>query len=444
MRRHRSAASIDESRFSGCVERVAHRTISGWACDTHHPEGTVFLGFQVNGVDAGVDAADHYRMYVGSEVGGGALIGFDFTVPETVGEIHSVRVFFLETGSELSQSSELYIDEKKNRPLPAEWRSADRLRFPSFFLLGAAKSATTSLHAYLGQHPEICMAEPKEPIYFEAEFERGPAYYFNRYFSHWAGEPIVGESRVRNLYLPSVPRRLFDYNPNAKLLAILRNPVERVISHWWHWYSRGEETLPLAEAVAADLRRIEAGYHFETTRELDLHKRSLQKQSYILSTKNWVSRELALAPEISPSVFRTYVDAGYYHEQLSRYLALFPREHLKVVLLEDLMRDPKAVVLDVCDFLGANRELAKGISFSPLNRSDSDMWNYLDKPTISQLVEHYQPHNRNLETLLGRSLEHWNRPFPKRMGALEHTPRAAGTGVTGTAAAPASRGATAG
>jgi hypothetical protein len=411
MRRHRSAASNSGRRFSGRVERVEYRTISGWACDSDRSAGTVFLGFEVNGVEAGIDAADRYRMYTDSEAAGGALIGFDFTVPDSIREIHSVRVYFLETGDEVSQPAEIPVDDRTNRPLPAEWRSSGGLRLPSFFLLGAAKSGTTSLDAYLSRHPEVCMAEPKEPIYFEAEFERGPAYYFNRYFSHWAGQPIVGESRTENLYLPCIPQRLFDYNPNARLLAILRNPVERAISHWWHWYSRGEESLPLAEAIAADLRRIESGHRFETAREQDIHKRTLEKQSYTLRTKNWLSRELALSPQTAPSLFRAYVDAGYYHEQLSRYLALFPHDQLKVILLEDLVRNPEAVVLDICDFLGANRRLAKGFSFGVLNRSDPELANHLDKNVISQLVGHYEPHNRNLEELLGRSLDSWRRPF---------------------------------
>jgi hypothetical protein len=418
MRRQHPAASNGAGRFSGRVERIEYRTVFGWACDATNPDRPVFLGFQVNGEDAGVAAADLYRTDIGAQQpAGGTLAGFEFTVPERIHEIHSIRVFVLESGDDLPHSSETPIRKRTNKPLPSEWKSASGLRFPSFFLLGAGKAGTTSLHGYLNQHPQICMAEPKEPIYFEAEFDRGPAYYFNRYFSHWEDQPVVGESRTRNLYLPYVPQRLFDYNPDAKLLAILRNPVERAISHWWHWYSRGEESLPLAQAMAADLRRIEAGYRYETTSEVDVHQRSLERQSYALSTKNWLARKLALSPEIRQGLFRTYVDTGYYYQQLSRYLALFPRDRLKVVLFEDMARSPEAVVFDVCDFLGAKRELASGFSFGVLNRSDPEMANHLDTKAISQLVEHYRPHNRNLEELLGKSLEHWNQPFEDKVPA---------------------------
>jgi hypothetical protein len=412
MRRRQPAASNGAGRFSGRVERVEYRTIFGWARDAAGPDRPVFLGFQVNGEDAGIRAADLYRTDIGvQQSAGGTLSGFEFTVPERFSEIHSIRVFVLETGEDLPHSSGAPINKRTNRPLPPEWKPASGLSFPSFFLLGAGKAGTTSLHGYLNQHPEICMAEPKEPIYFEAEFSRGPAYYFNRYFSHWAGEPIVGESRTRNLYLPYVPQRLFDYNPNAKLLAILRNPVERAISHWWHWYSRGEESLPLAGAIAADFKRIEAGYRYETATEMDVHQRSLELRSYALSTKHWLARKLALSPAPGQGLFRTYVDTGYYYDQLSRYLALFPRDSLKVVLFEDMVRSPEAVVLEICDFLGANRKLAGGISFGVLNRSDPEMANHLDRNVISQLVEHYRPYNRNLEELIGRSLESWDRPF---------------------------------
>ena len=71
--------------------------------------------------------------------------------------------------------------------------------------------------------------------------------------------PAVGEGRTWHLYLPFVAKRIRESLPDAKLLALLRDPVERVHSHWWHRYSRGQETLGFADAVAADRARIERG-----------------------------------------------------------------------------------------------------------------------------------------------------------------------------------------
>jgi hypothetical protein len=235
------------------------------------------------------------------------------------------------------------------------------------------------------------MSEPKEPFFFEAEFERGTAFYFNRYFSHWKGEQIVGESRHRNLYLPYIPQRIYDYNPGARLLVVLRNPVERAVSHWWHWYSRCVEALPLRKALEADLKRVEAGYRFETANERKAHTDSLRSDG--------------------TSCFRTYLDSGYYLEQIQRYTALFPPERLRIILSEDLAADPRKVVRDTCEFVVADPAKSNEINYRQANRSDPEMLKHVDSESIEWLVEHYREHNARLEMFLARSLQSWNRPF---------------------------------
>ena len=375
-------------RFKGCVERVEYRTISGWAHNVRCPDEPIFLQVQVNGADVGVSVAGKFN-------GNGKAPSrrepgrFEFSIPDSVGEIESVRVVLAETQRELACSVDDLTLGTTNRAVPYEWQSGSKFRYPSFFLLGAAKCGMTPLHAYLDQHPEICMSKPKEPTYFEAELDRhGTAYYFNRYFSHWAGEPIVGESRHRNLYLPYVSRRLFDYNPDARLLVILRNPVERAISHWWHWYSRGKETLRLREALEADLKRIDAGYRLETENEQAIYKRT--------------------AVEDCKGMLRTYLDSGYYDDQIQRYLALFPRERLKIVLFEDFSRDPQSVLLEAGHFLGADPRPIFKLDCAQRQQSRSAAGKHVDNATVSWLAEHFQPHNLRLEEMLDRSLKDWN------------------------------------
>lgn len=384
----------DSGRFAGCIEKVQHRTVFGWACDTSEPERPVSVRFEVNGIEAGIAAANHYRADIASTQHGFGMAGFEFPVPDYLGGIQTVRAFLLEGDIELPARSEDIIQQRVNRELPAEWISGRRFRLPSFFLLGAAKSGTTSLHAYLAQHPHICMSHPKEPFFFEAEFERGPAYYFNRYFSHWKGERIVGESRHRNLYLPFIPQRLSDYNPEARLLVILRNPVERAISHWWHWYSRCLDGLPLRRALEADLKRIEAGYRFETENECKVYKDSLRKDG--------------------SSCFRTYLDSGYYLLQIERYAALFSRDRLRILLFDDLVSDPRKVVREICEFVGAAPGMTEEIDYRAENRSDAEMLRHVDPDSVSWLLQHYREHNARLEEFLGRSLQHWNQPFEGR------------------------------
>jgi hypothetical protein len=78
------------------------------------------------------------------------------------------------------------------------------MRRPTFLILGGAKCGTSSIRYYMDQHPEVFFSTPKEPIFFEAEYERGLDFYWQKYFQGWNGECAVGEARVYNLYLPYV------------------------------------------------------------------------------------------------------------------------------------------------------------------------------------------------------------------------------------------------
>ncbi len=388
--RRKIANSKDSGRLAGSVDGLRYRIITGWAYDAKQPDQPIFVRCQVNGAEVGVDAADRYRSDVASAGHPTGLAGFEFAVPDDIGRIESVRVLFLESGSEIPHCSQNLVSEKTNRALPPEWKSGSKFRFPSAFIIGAPKCGTTSLYTYLEQHPDFCMSKPKEPIFFEAEFNLGKAYYFNRYFSHWKGEKFVVDARVAHLYLPYIAQRLTDYNPDARLIVVLRNPAERTVSHWWHQYSRGHESLPLKAAIAEDLKRIEAGYRMETASEQELYERTARENR---------------------SIFRIILDTGYYYRNLRRYLDLFPRDQLHVILFDDLAQNPRSAVEETLKFLGADPRPAGSFLYPVVHRSDPDVVKHLDKATIAWLIEHYRPHNEKLEQLLGRSLEHWNRPF---------------------------------
>jgi sulfotransferase family protein len=280
------------------------------------------------------------------------------------------------------------------RPLPAAWSAESGCRYPSFFVLGAAKSGTTSLHLQLDQHPEIFMSKPKEPFFFEAEFERGPQFYY-KYFGGWKGETAVGESRHRNLYLPFVPARIHSYNPRAKLIVVLRNPAERAVSHWWHWRSRGSESLSPWEACEADLARIDAGIKLESPEEIAGYAHDLRRN---LRTDH-----------------RTYLDSGYYFEQLQRYMRLFERRQLHVILFDRYVTSPAETLRELFQFLEVNESIAPLVDVRPFNQSPPGMWEHVDDRLWNKLIEHYAPHNRRLEEFLGCSLASWdNASRPRR------------------------------
>ena len=128
-----------------------------------------------------------------------------------------------------------------------------RAPLPTFLLLGAPRAGTTSLHHWLGGHPDVCVSRPKETQFFSLCFDKGPEYY-SRFFAHWNGEPVVGESTPMYLSLPHVPRRIAALLPDAALVAVLRSPAEQAWSSWWMLRSLGVDRRSFAEVMATELR----------------------------------------------------------------------------------------------------------------------------------------------------------------------------------------------
>jgi len=298
------------------------------------------------------------------------------------------------------------------------------VRRPSFMILGAAKCGTTSLNHYLAQHPDVFLTShmPYEPLFFESEYERGLEYYWRKYYAAWSGEKAVGEARPANLFLPFVPERIRESVPDARFLVVLRNPVDRAFSLWWQRYSNGIEELPFEEALEKNLEQVRSGVTFEGAEGARLWKEHLSPMGGIWG-------------------YRLYLDLGYYAGQLKRYFEHFDREQFEIFLYEDLCRDPQEVVARAWRHIGVDpRETS--IDRTPQNVASTWMAGRLrrsfrrnrllrrlpdglkqrvldraarvgSKPEASasarcSLAEHYRPHNRELEGLLGRDLRHWS------------------------------------
>lgn len=200
----------------------------------------------------------------------------------------------------------------------------------SFFVIGAARSGTTSLHRYLAQHPALFLP-PMKPRYLalldqdgpwpgpgDADLWRNSIREEAAYRALFAGVrpgQVAGEVSTLYLYAPPVAGRIRDAFPRARLIALLRNPADRAFSAYQTMRRRGLEPLDDFEAaLAAEPDRIARGWSFA-----------------------WHYRRV-----------------GAYHEQLTRYTALFPPEQLRVHLFDDFARDPLAVVQDCFRFLGVD------------------------------------------------------------------------------------------
>lgn len=366
--------------YVGEIEEVRYSTVLGWAVDALRPDEPVKVALAVNGKSVAETVTDEEHR-------------FEMIVPTNVMASTAVEVLlYNEQGTPVRS----LVWGESERRLPPEWRNGAHMAFPSFFLVGAAKSGTTSLHVYLDQHPDIFMCKPKEPFFFEAEYDRGPEYYYRRYFGGWKGQREVGESRHRNLYLPYVPARIHQYNPEARIIALLRNPVERAISHWWHRmrggfdrHAHSKESLALFDALQADLERIRNGATVSTPEEIAHYSSN--------------------AGDEGQDDHRTYLDSGYYLEQLQRYEALFGRSKMHVVLADDLFQDPAKTMEGIFTFLHVEPSVAAQQKYEVFNDSPVGKDQQVTPEVWQWLVDHYKPYNQALEGYLGRSLDMWNR-----------------------------------
>lgn len=323
---------------------------------------------------------------------------------------------------------------------------------PDFLVLGAAKCGTTSLCAALARHPDVRLSDPKEPVFFEREYERGLDYYWEHYFSGWRGEPVVGEGRVYNLYLPFVPERIRESLPDARFVVVLRDPVERAHSHWWHRVTRGYERRRFEQAVRDELREIEAGRPFGPARDPAAWDRNFFPGTH------GTHADVRQVP---------FLDMGHYAEQLGRYRALFPEDRFRILLFEELVEDGGAALEGLFRFLGVGpaegevslprrnvaRAARKGRAAFLLERaawalrlrrilpkrvrtvvrralSRSARRPALLPETRERLLLHYRAPNRSLARLLGRRLP-WDGPDERRSPAKEGVGSASGTSNEG-------------
>lgn len=266
---------------------------------------------------------------------------------------------------------------------------------PNFIIPGAMKSGTTALRIYLAQHPDIYMAN-KEIHFFDQNFEKGIEWY-EKFFDGWDGEKAIGEKSPSYLYDEKTPERIYKLLPNVKLIFVLRNPVDRAYSHYWHNARVGKEMLSFEEAIEREEERI---------------KNPAYKKLY------------------------SYKDMGKYVIQIKRYAKYFPKSRMFFVLAEDLKEEREETLRKILKFLevdenfefedlkekhigGAPRSMflaklvgSKYIKKYPLIRDAIKKINSKKIPpmkeeTRKKLQEYFEPYNKELEKFIGLDLSKW-------------------------------------
>lgn len=245
---------------------------------------------------------------------------------------------------------------------------------PSFLLIGAQRCGTTSLYRYLLEHPDVHPALVKEIQFFTFNYTKGESWYR----SHFPVLPAGGltfDASPYYLYHPQAAGRASALVPDARLIALLRNPVERAFSHYQHNVQLGTEKLSFEEALEAEPARL-AG-------EEEL---------------------IARDPAYPATAHRrySYVARGEYATQLERWLARYPKQQMQVVVSEEFFDNPGRVFARLLEYLGLlPLELT---DYPAYTRSSGPAVTPISAHTRSRLEEHFAPGNRRLANLLGRAL----------------------------------------
>jgi hypothetical protein len=249
--------------------------------------------------------------------------------------------------------------------------TASNRGLPDFIIIGAQKAGTTSLFKYLRQHPNIIPAFKKEVKFFDCNYYKG----LNWYRSHFpipiemGEEQFSGEASPHYIFHPLAPTRIAETMPNIKLIALLRNPVDRAFSHYQLNVRRRREKLSFEEAIQREEERL-AGM-----------------------------MESILASEpvrLYNFLHYSYLSKGIYIDQLRNWFEHFPREQVLILKSEDFFNDPAGVFQTVLEFLKYPHWALK--SYVKYN---SGNYTGLQPETRLRLQEYFKPHNQKLYEYLG-------------------------------------------
>jgi sulfotransferase family protein len=244
---------------------------------------------------------------------------------------------------------------------------------PDFLIIGAQKAGTTALYAYLREHPQITGPSWKEVSFFDRHYGRGEAWYRGNFPNTLrARGGLVGEASPSYLFHPLAPERVAALVPEAKLVALVRNPVDRAFSHYQHEVALGREPRSFEDALVAEDERLRG--------EED---RIVADPAYF--SHAWWNY--------------TYRARGRYAEQLERWLAVFPREQLLVMPSEELLAEPEQAHGRVLEFLGASPH-----RLDAYPRVFERQYEPMRPETRLRLAAEFAEPNRRLYELLGRNL----------------------------------------
>lgn len=253
------------------------------------------------------------------------------------------------------------------------WRT-----LPDFLVIGVMKGGTTSMFQYLAAHPQVRPPFRKEIKFFDIHYTKGLNWYRAHFPLQFKMEDgaVTGEATPYYIFHPLAAQRVAKVLPGAKLIVMLRNPVDRAYSHYSHMRRVGREPLSFEDALASEPDRL-AGE----------------------------AEKIIADPNCSTfvHVHYSYLARGRYAEQLPRWFEHFPHEQVLILPSEGLTTAPAQVFQKALDFLGLN-------AWQPRNFDIFKRGSYESMPvkTREKLVDYFRPYNQQLYDLLGMKFD-WDK-----------------------------------
>ncbi len=272
---------------------------------------------------------------------------------------------------------------------------------PNFLIAGAPKCATTWLHRTLEKHPQIYLNPQHEVHYFDIHFHHNLAWYSQQFFSGYEGQQAIGEATTSYIRAQGAPQRIAEALPDVKLIFLLRNPIDRAYSHYWHERRKGK--------IVFEFQEIFENY----------------------------------------DLFEAWVTTGFYYTHLARFYDYFPQERVLVLLQDDVKKQPDQLIHRTLTFLGVDTNANLGDLNTQVNvtrtkkirsfpyqhlvpkgmikrtprkirkfarkrlepmmhaRMDRDFEQGMGDDTRKRLAEIYAPETQKLADLLNVNLDHW-------------------------------------
>lgn len=268
--------------------------------------------------------------------------------------------------------------------------------------IGGLRCATTWISQCLREHPGICMAPTKELHYFSSRYDQGINWYLNN-FKNCKNGSIKGEFSTSYLYFDGAAKRIYDFCPNAKVIVSLRNPIERLISHYKYFirYNYVDADLPIEEVIKTKHVLLEYGLYFKYLKPF--YEYFANENIIVCVTEDIRENpqkfiqdlycKIGVSSDFVPSVMTKHVSKGIipkisWPESLRKKLFYYLRDH---------------GFSDVINFLRYSRipELYRRIN----NRSRQEP--ILKKELRSKLISYYSEDIDKLRVLTGYSLKQW-------------------------------------